>query len=81
MTSVCHPASNHERLDTRVVLGACILRTEAGFGTHLVATVVGPDVVKIASGGVTVRSPRDRWARTGELAGMLDQLVADEAGS
>ncbi len=56
MTTVCHFASNHEGLDTRIALKECTSLAAAGFDTHLVITATEADVAKAAASGVTVHA-------------------------
>ncbi len=66
MTTICHLASNHEGLDTRIALKECVSLASAGYDTHLVITASAADVAKAAASGVKVhplpQSP-ERFAR------------------
>lgn len=68
MTTICHMASNHEGLDTRIALKECTSLASAGYDTHLVITASDADVAKAAGKGFKVHAlPRD----SGRLARML----------
>lgn len=54
MTVVCHFASNHEGLDTRIALKECASLAAAGLEVHLVITACAADVGKAAASGVRV---------------------------
>ncbi len=54
MIKICHFASNHEGLDTRIALKECASLASAGYDTHLVITATALDVAKAAASGVTV---------------------------
>jgi glycosyltransferase involved in cell wall biosynthesis len=54
MRTICHFASNHEGLDTRIALKECASLAAAGYDTHLVITATPEEVAKAASKGVTV---------------------------
>ncbi len=56
MTVVCHLASNHEGLDTRIALKECVSLAAAGHEVHLVITASAADVAKAAADGVTVHA-------------------------
>ena len=56
MTVICHMASNHEGLDTRIALKECASLASAGYETHLVITASEADVAKAAASGVTVHA-------------------------
>ena len=68
MTRICHLASNHEGLDTRIALKECTSLADAGYETHLVITASAADVERAAGRGFKVHPlPPD----TGRLARML----------
>ncbi len=68
MSTVCHFASNHEGLDTRIALKECVSLAAAGHDVHLVITASRADVAKAGADGVTVHAlPRV----SGRLARML----------
>lgn len=69
MTTICHFASNHEGLDTRIALKECTSLAAAGYDTHLVITASAADVAKAAASGVTVHPLPD--AVGGRLGRML----------
>jgi glycosyltransferase involved in cell wall biosynthesis len=54
MIRICHLASNHEGLDTRIALKECASLASAGYDTHLVITASVADVAKAAESGVIV---------------------------
>lgn len=56
MTVICHMASNHEGLDTRIALKECVSLASSGYDTHLVITASEADVAKAAASGVTVHA-------------------------
>ena len=66
MITICHFASNHEGLDTRIALKECASLAAAGYDTHLVITATAADVAKAAASGVTVHplpQPSGRFSR------------------
>lgn len=66
MSVVCHFASNHEGLDTRIALKECTSLAAAGYETHLVITATSVDVERAAAKGFTVHAmsqPAGRLAR------------------
>lgn len=68
MTRICHLASNHEGLDTRIALKECTSLAEAGYETHLVITASAADEGRAAARGFRVRClPPD----SGRLARMF----------
>lgn len=67
-TTICHLASNHEGLDTRIALKECVSLAAAGYDTHLVITASSADVTKAAASGVTVHALP---SAPGRLARML----------
>lgn len=54
MPTICHFASNHEGLDTRIALKECVSLAAAGFDTHLVITATEAEVAQAALSGVTI---------------------------
>ena len=54
MIKICHLASNHEGLDTRIALKECASLASAGYDTHLVITASVADAARAAASGVTV---------------------------
>ncbi len=54
MITICHFASNHEGLDTRIALKECVSLASAGYDTHLVITATAAEVAKAAANGVTI---------------------------
>jgi len=52
--TICHFASNHEGLDTRIALKECVSLASAGYDTHLVITATTDEVAKAAAKGVTI---------------------------
>ncbi|HEX7325588.1 MAG TPA: glycosyltransferase family 4 protein [Rhodanobacteraceae bacterium] len=67
MTTVCHFASNHEGLDTRIALKECVSLAAAGYDTHLVITASDADVTRAAANGVTVHAMPDAPGRLGRM--------------
>lgn len=66
MKRICHFASNHEGLDTRIALKECVSLASAGYETHLVITATNVDVAHAAAGGVTIHmlpQPSGRFSR------------------
>jgi glycosyltransferase involved in cell wall biosynthesis len=56
MIRICHLASNHEGLDTRIALKECTSLAKAGYETHLVITASAGDVRSAAARGVQVHA-------------------------
>lgn len=56
MIKICHFASNHEGLDTRIALKECASLASSGYDTHLVITATPGEVAKAAAQGVTIHS-------------------------
>lgn len=69
MTVICHMASNHEGLDTRIALKECVSLASAGYDTHLVITASAADVAKAAASGVTVHALPRSAGRVGRMLG------------
>ena len=67
MTVICHMASNHEGLDTRIALKECVSLAAAGYDTHLVITASAADVAKAAASGVTVHALPQSPGRLGRM--------------
>lgn len=69
MTVVCHFASNHEGLDTRIALKECVSLAAAGHEVHLVITASAADVAKAAVDGVTVHALPQASGRLARMFG------------
>lgn len=68
MITVCHMASNHEGLDTRIALKECTSLAAAGYDTHLVITASSADVVRASDRGFKVHALEQE---SGRMARML----------
>lgn len=69
MTTICHLASNHEGLDTRIALKECVSLTAAGYDTHLVITASAADVARASASGFTVHALPDAPGRLTRMLG------------
>lgn len=69
MTTICHFASNHEGLDTRIALKECVSLASAGYDTHLVITATPDEVVKAATKGVTIHPLPQASGRLSRMLG------------
>jgi glycosyltransferase involved in cell wall biosynthesis len=67
MTRICHLASNHEGLDTRIALKECTSLAEAGYETHLVITASAADVERAAARGFQVHALPPDSGRMGRM--------------